>query len=168
MPLTPLERMQHQASCRPAGEQQQQPEEGQQFLMLMFILRCLLVLDHLNTCTSWLDTCWEMNYVRLTVGLCFQSQKVERQAPPQCPVSLECITVTSVMKTWPSPPLRSSNTKGSTCFLLSDWLQHLQSNSYSQCVCSVEDRFDFMEWGCSTFVIVRLPIWIWGILLNCY
>ncbi|KAM9853793.1 putative ATP-dependent RNA helicase DHX34 [Aulostomus maculatus] len=27
MPLTPLERMQHEASCRPAGEQQQQEEE---------------------------------------------------------------------------------------------------------------------------------------------
>ncbi|XP_053278781.1 probable ATP-dependent RNA helicase DHX34 isoform X2 [Pleuronectes platessa] len=27
MPLTPLERMQHEASCRPAGEQQQQQEE---------------------------------------------------------------------------------------------------------------------------------------------
>ncbi|XP_035536502.1 probable ATP-dependent RNA helicase DHX34 isoform X2 [Morone saxatilis] len=38
MPLTPLERMQHEASCRPAGEQQQ-PEEGQEFLTLIFILR---------------------------------------------------------------------------------------------------------------------------------
>uniref|UniRef100_A0A3Q4G800 DEAH (Asp-Glu-Ala-His) box polypeptide 34 n=1 Tax=Neolamprologus brichardi TaxID=32507 RepID=A0A3Q4G800_NEOBR len=32
MPLTPLERMHHEASCRPAGEQQQ-PEEGQEFLL---------------------------------------------------------------------------------------------------------------------------------------
>lgn len=32
MPLTPLERMQHEASCRPAGEGQQL-EEGQEFLL---------------------------------------------------------------------------------------------------------------------------------------
>ncbi|XP_034460896.1 probable ATP-dependent RNA helicase DHX34 isoform X2 [Hippoglossus hippoglossus] len=30
MPLTPLERMQHEASCRPPGEQQQQQEEAEQ------------------------------------------------------------------------------------------------------------------------------------------
>lgn len=32
MPLTPLERMQHEASCRPAGEQQEM-DEGQEFLL---------------------------------------------------------------------------------------------------------------------------------------
>lgn len=37
MPLTPLERMQHESSCRPAGEQQQQ--EGQDFCyLLMYVL----------------------------------------------------------------------------------------------------------------------------------
>lgn len=38
MPLTPLERMQHEASCRPAEEQQQQ-EEGQE--SLVFILKLI-------------------------------------------------------------------------------------------------------------------------------
>lgn len=42
MPLTPLERMQHEASCRPAGEQQQ-TEEGQETSTLIFILRYLLM-----------------------------------------------------------------------------------------------------------------------------
>lgn len=33
MPLTPLERMQHESSCRPAGEQQQQ-QDGEDFLIV--------------------------------------------------------------------------------------------------------------------------------------
>ena len=37
MPLTPLERMQHEASCRPAGEQQQQQEKGQKLLLILII-----------------------------------------------------------------------------------------------------------------------------------
>lgn len=39
MPLTPLERMTHEASCRPAGEQQQLEEEGQHifFCNIIFI-----------------------------------------------------------------------------------------------------------------------------------
>lgn len=50
MPLTPLERMQHEASCRPAEEQQ--PKEGQEFLLLIFIVSYFLILDYFNTCTS--------------------------------------------------------------------------------------------------------------------
>uniref|UniRef100_A0A3B5BCG6 DExH-box helicase 34 n=1 Tax=Stegastes partitus TaxID=144197 RepID=A0A3B5BCG6_9TELE len=46
MPLTPLERMHHEASCRPAGEQQ--PDEGQRFLILMFITALITVTQILH------------------------------------------------------------------------------------------------------------------------
>ncbi len=123
MPLTPLERMQHEASCRPAGEQQQ--EEGQKILMLIFILWHFLTLIHsaadlilgIGFGFKFRDIKFETNC--MCCG--FQSQKVESPAPPQCPVLPEFITVTSAMKTWPSPPLRSSNIRGSTCTLPSDW-----------------------------------------------
>lgn len=45
MPLTPLERMHHEASCRPAGEQQQ-PEEGQEFLLYSDWFNTLSVRPH--------------------------------------------------------------------------------------------------------------------------
>ena len=73
----------------------------------------------------WLGT-WNLKYMNnfsLTVSMCcgFQSQEVEKRVPPpRCPVLPEFITVMSVMKTWTSPPPRSSNIKGSTCFLLTE------------------------------------------------
>lgn len=66
---------------------------------------------------------------------CFQNPKKEKQAPPQRPALPKFTTVTSVTRTWTSPPLRSSNINDTTCILQRNWsgdskglLQSMNSN----------------------------------------
>lgn len=173
MPLTPLERMQHEASCRPAGEQQQ-TEEGQETSTLIFILRYLSM--SLSLSLTWYlvsVNLKEMNNFSLIVSMCcgFQSQEVEKRVPPQCRVLPEFITVMSVMKTSTSPPLRSSNIKGSTCLLPTNWAQNLMDKHLitslfckrKTCVYRIK-FFVFFLWNIC--VTVHLPFYTWGTLLK--
>lgn len=132
MPLTPLERMHHETSCRPAGEQQQ-PEEGREFLLYRTLIGLTRALGHILYFRrdKEFHTKCECVYQLCVFLFCilFQSQKVEKQALHQCRALPEFITVMCAIKTWPSPPLRSSNIKGSTCTLQSNGPQHPKDNS---------------------------------------
>lgn len=93
-------------------------------------VRCLF--DYSNMLSSWFNLWWPVVFKEQPCVFGFQRQKAAEEAPPlppQRPALTEFITVTSAIKTWPSPPPRSSNTKGNTCILSSD-RANLQDEKY--------------------------------------